>query len=265
MNVSDAHGELVALVTGAASGIGKATALLFAQRGHRVVAVDRNAGGLQTTLAAADALGGAASDSIAACTADILDPLALAAAVDLAADRFGGLDVLVAAAAIGDCGRIDEMKPQLWDLIIDVILKGSSHCCRAAIPAMRQRGGGSIVLFGSILGRAGPPGIGAYAAAKGGIEALARTLAVDLAPDRIRVNCIVPGAVDTPMTWSTIPPEDHSKVAGFAREDIPVGRMAQPVEIARCVYFLASDEASFVNGTSLVADGGVLAKLASRI
>jgi NAD(P)-dependent dehydrogenase (short-subunit alcohol dehydrogenase family) len=257
--MNDARNELVALVTGAASGIGKATALLFAQRGHRVVAVDRDDPGLRATLAKAP------SDSIAICQADILDPPALAAAVNLAADRFGGLDVLVAAAAIGDCGRIDEMDPELWDLVIDVILKGSSRCCRAVIPAFRQRGGGSIILFGSILGRVMSPAVGAYAAAKGGIEALTRTLAVDLAPDRIRVNCIVPGAVDTPMTWSTIPPADHAEVAEFARADIPAGRMAQPVEIARCVYFLASDEASFVNGTSLVADGGVLAKLASRI
>ena len=113
----------------AASGIGKASALLFAQRGHRVIAVDRDAAGLRATLAKA------ASDCIAICPADILDPPALAAAVALAADRFGGLDVLVAAAAIGDCGRIDEMEPELWDLVIDVILKGSSHCCRAAIPA----------------------------------------------------------------------------------------------------------------------------------
>jgi NAD(P)-dependent dehydrogenase (short-subunit alcohol dehydrogenase family) len=257
--MNDRPGELVALVTGAASGIGKATALLYTRRGHHVVAVDRNAAGLRDSLADAPA------NSVVAFPADILDPPALEAAVDLATDRFGGLDVLVAAAAIGDCGPIDEMQRELWDLVIDVILKGSSNCCRAAIPALRQRGGGSIVLFGSILGRVMPPGIGAYAAAKGGIEALTRTLAVDLAPDRIRVNCIVPGAVDTPMTWSAIPPENHAEVAEFARADIPAGRMAQPVEIARCVYFLASDEASFVTGTSLVADGGVLAKLASRI
>ena len=251
--------EMVALVTGAASGIGRATALLYAERGHRVVAVDRNALGLRATAAEAPC------DSVAACPADVLDPHALVAAVDHATERFGGLDVLVAAAGIGDCGRIDEMSPSLWDLVIDVTLKGSSNCCRAVIPALRERGGGSIILFGSILGRVMPPGVGAYAAAKGGVEALTRTLAVDLAPDRIRVNCIVPGAVDTPMTWGAIPPETHSQVAEFARADIPAGRMAQPVEIARCIYFLASEEASFVTGTSLVADGGVLAKLASRI
>ncbi len=251
--------DLVALVTGAASGIGKATALLYAERGHRVVAVDRNADGLRATVTEGP------SENISAYPADILDSSGLAAAVDHATERFGGLDVLVAAAAIGDCGRIDEMPQDLWNLVLDVVLKGSSNCCRAVIPAMRQRGGGAIVLFGSILGRAMPPGIGAYAAAKGGVEALTRTLAVDLAPDRIRVNCIVPGAVNTPMTWDAIPPETHSQVAEFARADIPAGRIADPVEIARCVYFLASAEASFVNGTSLVADGGVLAKLASRI
>jgi NAD(P)-dependent dehydrogenase (short-subunit alcohol dehydrogenase family) len=250
---------MVALITGAASGIGKATALLYAERGHQVVAVDRDAAGLRATAAEAP------RDSLAACPTDILDPPALATAVEQATTRFGGLDVLVAAAAIGDCGRIDEMPPDIWNRVLDVTLKGSSNCCRAVIPALRERGGGSIVLFGSILGRVMPPGIGAYAAAKGGIEALTRTLAVDLAPERIRVNCIVPGAVDTPMTWASIPPESHSQVAEFARADIPAGRIAHPNEIARCVYFLASDEASFVNGTSLVADGGVLAKLASRI
>jgi NAD(P)-dependent dehydrogenase (short-subunit alcohol dehydrogenase family) len=93
--------------------------------------------------------------------------------------------------------------------------------------------------------------------------ALNRTLAVDLAPDRIRVNCIVPGAVNSPMTWSTVPLEDHAQVAGSARVGIPAGRMAQPAEIAHCVSFPASDEASFVDGTSLVADGGVLAILAA--
>jgi NAD(P)-dependent dehydrogenase (short-subunit alcohol dehydrogenase family) len=257
--VNDNGRQVVTLVTGAASGIGKATALLYADRGHRVVAVDRNAAGLHATAAEA------ASGSISAWPADILDSAGLQAGVEHAQERFGGLDVLVAAAAIGDCGRIDEMPQDLWNLVIDVALKGSSNCCRAVIPAMREGGGGSIVLFGSILGRAMPPGIGAYAAAKGGIEALTRTLAVDLAPDRIRVNCIVPGAVDTPMTWSTIPVETQPQIPEFARADIPVGRIAQPVEIARCVYFLASGEASFVNGTSLVADGGVLAKLASRI
>ena len=195
----------------------------------------------------------------------MLDAAAIDDAVAATVERFGRIDVLIAAAALGTTGRIDQVDVPVWDSILDITLKGSSNCCRSVIPPMRDGGGGSIVLFGSVLGRGVTPGIGAYAAAKAGIEGLVRTLAVDHAGEGIRVNCIVPGSTDTPMMWLGIPPEEQDAARRMCEEDIPLSRVADPLEIARPILFLASDEASFITGASLVADGGVLAKFASRL
>ena len=250
----------VMLVTGAGSGIGRATVLLALERGHAVAAVDLDENGLgRTAERAADA------DRLLIKAADVTDAAAVDAAVEAAVDRFGRLDVLVAAAAVGGTGRIDEMDPTLWDRIIDITLKGSSNCCRAAIPHIRASGGGSIVLFGSVLGHATHRGVGAYAAAKAGIEGLVRTLAIDHAGEGIRVNCIVPGSTDTPLMWLGVSAEKIDEARRMCEEDIPLARVADPLEIARPTLFLASDDASFITGTTLVADGGVLVKLASRL
>jgi NAD(P)-dependent dehydrogenase (short-subunit alcohol dehydrogenase family) len=247
------------LVTGAGSGIGQATTRLALERGHAVAAVDVDEEGLARTAELAGD-----SSRLLTCAADVTDAAAVTAAVEAAVTRFGRLQVLIAAAALGTTGRIDETEPALWDRVMDVTLKGSSICCRAAIPYLRK-GGGAIVLFGSVLGHAVSPGVGAYAAAKAGIEGLVRTLAIDHAAEGIRVNCIVPGSTDTPMMWLGVAPEKLDEARRACEEDIPLARVADPVEIARPVLFLASDEASFITGATLVADGGVLVKLASRL
>ena len=251
---------LAIVVTGAGSGIGRATALLALERGHAVAAVDVDEQGLAELADAASR-----SERLVVSVADVVDPTAVAAAVAAAVERFGRLEALVAAAAIGPTGRIDEMDSTLWDRIVDVTLKGSAICCRAAIPHMRASGGGAIVLFGSVLGRAVSPGVGAYAGAKAGIEGLMRTLAVDHAAEGIRVNAIVPGSTDTPMMWLGVEPGQLDETRRMCEEDIPLGRVADAREIAGPILFLASDEASFITGTTLVADGGILAKLASRL
>jgi NAD(P)-dependent dehydrogenase (short-subunit alcohol dehydrogenase family) len=259
-HVSASDSRRVVLVTGGGSGIGRATALLALDRGDAVAAIDRDEDGLEETARRA-----AGSDLLLTVRADVLDTIAIDAAVTATIERFGRIDVLVAAAALGTTGRIDQVDVSVWDSILDITLKGSSNCCRAVIPRMRDAGGGSIVLFGSVLGRAVTPGIGAYAAAKAGIEGLVRTLAVDHAADGIRVNCIVPGSTDTPMMWLGIPPHEQEAARRMCEEDIPLARVADPLELARPILFLASADASFITGASLVADGGVLAKFASRL
>lgn len=258
--VASLERTLVLVVTGAASGIGRATALLALERGHAVAAVDADEQGLADLAEATND-----SERLVTSVADVVDQSAIHAAIAAVVERFGRLDALVAAAAIGPTGRIDEMDTELWDRVVDVTLKGSAICCRAAIPHMRASGGGAIVLFGSVLGRAVTPGVGAYAGAKAGIEGLVRTLAIDHAAEGIRANAIAPGSTDTPMMWLGVEPGQLEQARRMCEDDIPLGRVADPREIAGPILFLASDEASFITGTTLVADGGILAKLASRL
>jgi NAD(P)-dependent dehydrogenase (short-subunit alcohol dehydrogenase family) len=250
----------VIVVTGAASGIGRATTLLAIERGDRVAAIDIDEAGLAETAGQAGS-----RDAVFTRAVDVTDGNAVAKAVQAVINRWGRLDAVVAAAALGTTGRIEELDVALWDRIVDITLKGSSNCCRSAIPHLRAGGGGAIVLFGSVLGHAMTPGVGAYAAAKAGIEGLVRTLAIDHAADGIRINCIVPGSTDTPMMWLGVETDQLDEARRMCEEDIPLGRIAEPGEIARPTLFLCSDEASFITGATLVADGGVLAKLASRL
>jgi NAD(P)-dependent dehydrogenase (short-subunit alcohol dehydrogenase family) len=253
----------IVLITGAAGGIGRACCATFARAGSTIVAFDSEKSRLAEL---GDTLRDRApSTEFLAVAGDVVDAEAVTAAVSAATGRFGGIDTLVAAAAVGTMGRIDTLAAEEWNRVVDVTLKGSANCCRAVIPEMRRRGRGSIVLFGSVLGRAVLSGTGGYAAAKAGIEGLVRTLAVDCARDGIRVNCVVPGTIDTPMTWLGVEESEKQTMIQYAQEDIPLGRIGRPEEVATCVKFLASEDASFVTGASLLVDGGILARTASRI
>jgi NAD(P)-dependent dehydrogenase (short-subunit alcohol dehydrogenase family) len=245
----------VAVITGAGSGIGRATALLFAERGYAVVAADRNMSGAEKTAAM--------EDDIIAHHVDVTDPRQVAAMVETAARVFEGVDVLVTAAAASVSAPIVDLTERDWRLVVDSSLTGTYLCCRAAIPELRRRAGGAIVTFGSVLGRGGMAGVGAYSAAKAGVEALTRALALEHAKEGIRTNCILPGSTDTPLMWQGLSAEQRDAARRVADSEQPRGRIAEPIEIARAVYFLASEDASFVNGASLVVDGGLLAKISS--
>ena len=244
----------VSVVTGAASGIGRATALLLAERGDLVVGLDRDPAGLAATLA------GDASGRVETASVDVTDGDAVRAVIDGIAARHGRIDVLVTAAAIGLPGLIDEQPESDWQATVDAVLGGTYQCTRAALRHMRRARRGAIVTFGSVIGRTAITGFAAYGAAKGGIEALTRALAVDYAAEGIRVNCVVPGSTDTPMMWFGVEPQDLEPLRAQVVAEQPLGRIGDPVEIARVVAFLASDEASIMTGATVVADGGVTAR-----
>ncbi len=244
----------VVLVTGAASGIGLATVRLLSARGYSVVASDLS------------------RERVAAALSDLTNVVAIACdvrsqpdarhAVATAEQQFGGLDAVAHIAGVESDQPVDRLSEEHWDLVIDTNLKGTYIVCAAAVPALRRRGGGAIVTTGSVLGHVSMPGTTAYSASKAGIEALTRSMALDYAREGIRVNCVLPGSTDTPMMWADIPPDKIDAMRVSWAEKIPLGRVAAPVEIARVIAFLLSEDAGFVTGTSLVADGGELAKAA---
>jgi 3-oxoacyl-[acyl-carrier protein] reductase len=185
--------------------------------------------------------------------ADVTDRDALTQAFDSIDEQEGRIDVLVNNAGIQRVGRTEEYDPETWRHVIDVHLFGMFHCAALAIPRLRRRGGGAIVSVSSAAGIVGIPGRGPYSAAKGAISSFTRSLAVELAPHGIRVNAIAPGSTLTPLVQKGI--DDGTIHADFVTE-IPMRRLAQPEEIARAIRFLASDDASYITGTTLVVDGG---------
>lgn len=245
-------------MTGAASGIGRAVALLCAERGVRVAALDRDEAGL------AD-LGAAAS-----IRCDVSREDDVREAFALAAGELGPIDGVFANAGIEINAPAHTMAPGDWERVLSVNLTGVFHTCRYALRAMLDAGtGGSIVATSSpsaFVGFAGG-GNAAYGASKGGISALVRSLAVDYARHGIRVNAVVPGATDTPLlTTGVAAGERETALAAIhaeAREQVPLGRAADPREVAQAVVWLLSPEASYVTGSHLVCDGGLLAKSAN--
>ncbi len=242
----------VALVTGAASGIGRASARLFAEAGYGVVAADRNGAGLAETLA--DVEHGVAVQGDVSVWDDA------ERMVEAARERFGRLDAVACIAGIEIDRPVDQLAISDWDAVVDTSLKGTYLVCRAAVPLLRKSGGGAIVTTGSVLGRVAMPGVTAYGAAKAGMEGLTRAMAIDYAREAIRVNCILPGLTDTPLVWQSVPAEDLEETRTLAASEVPLGRMAEPAEIGRVIVFLCSDAASFITGTSLAVDGGALAR-----
>ena len=247
----------VAIITGAATGIGRATALLFAQAGARLILADVRAEELAQTAAAVREVG---ADPVAV-TADLAKAEGCAAVVAAADQAAGRLDVLFNNAGVGTMvvgGTVETIELERWDLAQDVNVRGIYLVSRAAVPLMRWSGGGSIINTASVSafrGSASRPSH-AYAASKGAVLALTHAMAASYGSDRIRVNAICPGTIRTRLTADIIDRVEREVAAG---RHIPLGRVGEPEDIARCALFLASDDAAWISGTHIVVDGGALA------
>jgi len=247
----------VAIITGAATGIGRATALLFARAGARLVLADVRAEELAQTAAAVREGGG---DPVAV-TADLAKAEDCAAVVAAADQAAGRLDVLFNNAGVGTMvvgGTVETIELERWNLAQDVNVRGIYLVSRAAVPLMRWSGGGSIINTASVSafrGSASRPSH-AYAASKGAVLALTHAMAASYGSDRIRVNAICPGTIRTRLTADIIDRVEREVAEG---RNIPLGRVGEPEDIARCALFLASDEAAWISGTHIVVDGGALA------
>ncbi len=244
----------IALITGAGSGIGRATAELFAQEGAGVAVADYDEAAAQATCAAICAAGGRAI----AIRVDVAQPEQVDAMIAATVQAFGGLDILFNNAAVLIFGSVLDTTWADWQRVMSVNLNGVFLCCKAAIPHLRARGGGSIINMSSSTGAHDGNGNAiAYVTSKGGVTLLTRCLAIDHAADHIRVNAIAPGPTDTPMLRRNMTPEE---IDAFAKT-FPAQRLGQPQEIAAAALFLASDEASFVTGSILAVDGGQTAQV----
>jgi len=245
----------VVIITGAATGIGRAAAELFAEEGARLVVADYAEEAGRATVAAIEAVGGEA----AFVAVDVADEAQVAAMIEFAVSTYGSLDVLYNNAGIfpADDGGATETPVSTWDRVMDVNLKGVWLGCKHGIPAMIATGGGSIVNVASFVAHMGAatPQI-AYTASKGGVLSLTREVAVEHARNGIRANALCPGPVETPLLAELM-----SDPARRARRlvHIPMGRLGRAEELARAALFLASDDSSFMTGASLLVDGGITA------
>jgi NAD(P)-dependent dehydrogenase (short-subunit alcohol dehydrogenase family) len=247
----------VAIVTGAGSGIGRGCAVALGAQGAAVVVNDVSPEGVPETVAAVEAAGGTALGAIG----DVRSREDVDGLVAQATSTFGGLDVMVANAAVSMYVALEEMSDDEIGTVLDTNMRGTLLCARAAIPALRARGGGSIVLVSSVQAYVTLPGCVPYAAAKAGVVAAARALAPEVGRDGIRVNAIAPGTIDTPMLRRDLASMNRTEVEQFfdrVADANALGRVGEPREIADVVVFLASEAASYITGTTIVVDGGYL-------
>jgi NAD(P)-dependent dehydrogenase (short-subunit alcohol dehydrogenase family) len=247
----------VALITGGGSGIGRATAILFAAEGAKLSVVDRAEDSARAVAAEITQAGGAAI----AIRADVSKAADTERMVAETAGHFGRLDILYNNAGIGIARRTHLLTEEEWDLTIDVDLKGVFLGCKYALPELMKQGG-AILSTASVAGLEGFRQMAAYCAAKAGVILLTKSLAMDYAEHGIRVNCICPGAIETPLfesAFENLTPEE--RVRGHQRFAVMhlVGRTGKPEEIARAALFLCSQDASFITGQAVVVDGGYTA------
>lgn len=248
----------VALVTGAAVGIGAAIARAFAAEGAAVGLFDLDESELSKTLAGITESGGRAIS----CLGDVRQPDSAKRAVDDVVDAFGGLDILASNAGVVRYGEIPAFPQEDWDFVLDINLTGMYRMAHFAIPQMRARGGGAIVNTASVQAYWSNVGAVAYASSKGGVVAFTRSLALDHAHEGIRVNAVAPGSVLTPMLLEAAqlsnPDDPDAALAEFARTH-PIRRLIKPEEVANVVLFLASEGAGAVTGVTVPVDGGLIA------
>jgi NAD(P)-dependent dehydrogenase (short-subunit alcohol dehydrogenase family) len=242
----------VAIVTGASSGIGRATAKLFAAEGASVVVAARGRPGLDRVVEEIEAAGGQA----VAVAGDVRDEALARALVDTARERFGGLDIAVNnAGSLGEMAPVAELSTAGWREAIDTNLTGAYFGAKHQVPAMVARGGGSLIFTSTFVGTTvGFPGMSAYAASKAGVIGLAKVIAAEYGAQGVRANAVLPGGTDTPMGREVI---NSPEMRAFVENMHALKRLAAPEEIANSILHLASDAASFITGTAFLVDGGV--------
>ncbi len=244
----------VAIITGAGSGIGRATAILFARQGARLAVNGRRKENLEETIDLIRRVGG----EVTGVQGDVSKAQDVHQLIEQCISRYGKIDILFNNAGVGYSSRycmgsVIDTPEEDWAAVLDINLKSVFLACKLVIPHMRRSGGGSIVNCSSINGVIGC-GADAYSASKGGINALSRALAVENGRYNIRVNVVSPGPTETPMIEGALQNEEFNR---YWRNAAPLKRIARPQEVAYAVLFLASDEASFITGQNILVDGGL--------
>ena len=252
MEVGDMLKGKVAIVTGGASGIGRATAILFAREGAKIVIADYNPKGSQETREMIKEEGGKATFI----ETDVSKPGDVERMVEETVRIYGRLDILFNNAGIGETAKVTEASLDHWERVLAINLRGVFLGCKYAIPKMIENGGGSIIDNASILAEVGFSEAAAYSASKHGVVGLTKTIALDYAADGIRANTVCPGFIRTPMVTEGLDQQTREYIATLH----PLARMGEPEEVAEAALFLASERSSFITGTCLFVDGGYTAR-----
>ncbi|KQU50664.1 short-chain dehydrogenase [Bosea sp. Leaf344] len=246
----------IAIITGAGSGIGHEAAKLFAQEGAFVVVADRNGAAAAQVAAEIAGQGGKAEPLVV----DVAREAEVKTMVETVVARHGRLDILVNNAGYGFAGTVVTTSEQDWDALMAVNVKGVFFGCKHAIPVMERQGGGVIVNTASAVANVGILDRAAYVASKGAVQALTRAMAIDHVGAGIRVNCVAPGTIESPYFTEILKAPDAAALRRGLEQRQAMERLGQPVEIARAMLFLASDDSSFCTGSTLTADGGWTAR-----